>query len=207
MKKEDFWNRKNKSLYNKLFATQKTYQDYSNYEWNIPQHNDCQLFEMLSLGVFAAGLTFNAAFSRRSAFKKVFHNWNLKRVTQMSEKEIQEAVKNKAIIRNQRKIKATIHNAQVVCKIEQEDGSFDCYLWDFFHDQQERLAIKSMANLPVTLPATDRLAKQMKKDGFHFVGPVSICAFAISVGLIYVRPDNKGREDNPVHTLTLAKQN
>lgn len=58
----------------------------------------------------------------------------------------------------------------------------------------------------MTLPDTDKLAKQMKKDGFKFIGPVSICAFAISIGLIYVRPDDKGLQSSPVHTLTLKEQ-
>lgn len=121
-------------------------------------------------------------------------------------KEIQQAVKNKAIIRNQRKIRATVHNAQIVRKLQQNYGSFDCYLWGFFHNQQKKLKIGSIAKLPVTLPATDRLAKQMKKDGFKFVGSTSICAFAISVGLIYVRPDKVGLEDNPVCALKLEEQ-
>lgn len=201
-----FWNLNSKSLYSKLYATDPSYQHYFNQEWNVPQHNDCQLFEMLSLGVFAAGLTFNTAFSRRQAFKQVFHNWKLPQIAHMSETEIQAALKNKAIIRNQRKLQATVHNAKIVCQIRQQSKSFDCYLWHFFQNQQEQLSLKSMADLPVTLSATDRLAQKMKQDGFKFVGPVSVCAFALSVGLIYVRPDKVGLEQNPVHSLTLKEQ-
>lgn len=84
--KQDFWGSNTRSLYGKLFSTRKDYQAYGDHEWNVPKHDDRQLFEMLSLGVFAAGLTFNAAFSRRKAFRQVFHNWNLEQIAKMNEK-------------------------------------------------------------------------------------------------------------------------
>lgn len=75
-----------------------------------------------------------------------------------------------------------------------------------FHNKQNKLHILKITQLTATLLATDCLAKQMKKDGFNFVGSVSVCAFAICTGLIYVRPDSKGLEPNPVHALTLQEQ-
>lgn len=203
---QDFWNRKEPSMYGKLFTENKNYQAYADHEWNVPQHNDRQLFELFSLGVFAAGLNFNAAFSKRMAFRQAFHNWNPNAVANMDEKEIQQTIKNKAIIRNQPKIRATVHNAQIVCKIQHDYGSFDCYLWKFFNNHQKRIPIKTIGNSPVTLQQTNQLAKQMKKNGFKFVGPTSVCAFALSVGLIYVRPDQVGLEENPVHALNLKEQ-
>lgn len=202
MLQNDFWNRYN----NRLYAKNDSFRQYMDQIWNIPKHNDQEIFELFSLGVFAAGLNFNAAYSRKEAFRKVFHEWNPKKIAQMNEKEIQQAIQNKAIIRNQRKIRATVHNAKVVCQLQKKYDSLDCYLWHFFHDQQERMAVNSIAKLPVTLSATNKLAKQMKKDGFKFVGPTSSCAFAISVGLIYMRPDQKGLQSSPVRSLTLKEQ-
>lgn len=206
MKQTDFWGRNSDTVYSRLYAKNKGFREYIDQIWNIPKHNDQHIFELLSLSVFAAGLNFRAAYAKRAALRKVFHDWQAEKIAKMTEEEVQRALKNKAIIRNERKIRATINNARVVCKIQQKYGSLDCYFWRIFHNQQKKLAVKSIAKLPVTLPATDKLAKQMKKDGFTFVGPVSVCAFAISIGLIYVRPDNKGRQDDPVRTLTLKEQ-
>lgn len=114
---DDFWGRNSDSVYNRLYAKSKSFREYMNEIWCVPKHNDQQIFEMLSLSVFAAGLNFRAAYSKRAAFRKVFHDWRPEKIAKMTEEEIQRALKDKAIIRNERKIRATINNARVVCKI------------------------------------------------------------------------------------------
>jgi len=55
--------------------------DYARYmreEWGVPVHEDRRHFEMLSLDIFQAGLSWAIVLRKRQSFRRAFANWQIK---------------------------------------------------------------------------------------------------------------------------------
>lgn len=131
------------------------------------------------------------------ALTKAYHDWDFQRIAKMGDDEVAAMLDNPELIRNERKIRATISNAAVVLKLQEKYGSLDNYFWQQMDYFQWRLHVPTIASLGTTTPLGDRIAKQMKRDGFKYAGPVSVYSFIVSIGLIDARLDRKGFEDDP----------
>jgi len=97
---------------------------YATEIWGKRVNNDDMLFEIMSLQIFQAGLTWKMILKRRDAFRKAFNNWNITIVASMNLTDIQKLLNNSLIIRNRKKIEACISNANVIQIIQKEHGSF-----------------------------------------------------------------------------------
>ena len=97
---------------------------YATEIWGKRVNNDDMLFEIMSLQIFQAGLTWKMILKRRDAFRKAFNNWNITIVASMNLTNIQKLLNNSLIIRNRKKIEACISNANVIQIIQKEHGSF-----------------------------------------------------------------------------------
>ncbi len=67
--------------------------------------------------------------------------------------------------------------------------TFDDYIWQFVDYQPQRLVIQKDENLPAQTRLSVQVSKQMKKDGFKFVGPVTIYSYLLAVGVVNARLD------------------
>ncbi|MBD5806044.1 DNA-3-methyladenine glycosylase I [Limosilactobacillus walteri] len=159
---------------------------YDNY-WGFPVHDDYLLFEMLSLELFQAGLTWQTIWHRRLAFEDAFLGFNVEKVAAMTEKDVERLCANAKIIRNRRKILAVINNARVICQLRENGTTFNDYIWQFMNGKAERLILSAGEDLPAQTPASQRLSKQMRNDGFKFVGPTIIYSFMTAVGMVNAR--------------------
>lgn len=104
---------------------------YHDEEWGVPTHNDRELFEMLVLESFQAGLSWITILKKRENFKKAFDDFDVEKVAGYDEKKVEELRLNEGIIRHKGKINAAINNAQIFIEIQNEFGSFDEYIWGF----------------------------------------------------------------------------
>lgn len=162
-------------------------QDYYDHYWGFPVHDDRKLFEMLTLELFQAGLTWATIWGRRAAFADAFCNFQISKVAQFGPRDVDQLLQNKGIIRNRRKILATINNAQAVLKIQASGQSFDDYLWSFVDHHPHQLNLKDGVPLPAQTALSKKMATQLKKDGFNFVGPTIMYSFMTAVGLVNAR--------------------
>ena len=87
------------------------YKNYHDHEWGVPKYDDHELFELLVLESFQAGLSWLTVLRKRAAFRKAFDNFELKKVAAYDENKIAELLGNKDIIRSRGKIAAAINNA------------------------------------------------------------------------------------------------
>ena len=126
---------------------------YSASVWGKRQQDDDTLFEVMSLQVFQAGLTWNMVLQRRDAFRQAFRGWNLEAVAGMGPEDIDRLVGDPSIIRNRKKIEACVANARTALALREEHGSF-CY-WFY-----EALPGDDLAGLQRALRKT-----------FKFMGP------------------------------------
>lgn len=138
--------------------------EYHDMEWGIPIEGDDDLFERLTLEIFQAGLNWRLILQKRTAFRKAFSNFSIKRVAAYGEKDVARLLEDKGIIRNRLKIESTIENADRLIKIIGDHGSFAAYLENLTGGQ-------------------DELYKELKKR-FRFMGPMIAESFLLSIGRI-----------------------
>ncbi len=163
---------------------QEFYALYHDQEWGIAVHNDRLLFEMLILEGAQAGLSWETILKRRNGYRAAFYNFDVTKVANMSDEELEALRHDPGIIRNRLKIYSTRGNAQVFLQIQKEFGSFDTYLWSFVNHTTIINTWKNITNLPITSIESDNLSKDLKKRGMKFVGSTIIYAYMQAVGLI-----------------------
>jgi DNA-3-methyladenine glycosylase I len=137
------------------------------------------LFEALTLGVFEAGLSWSIVFGKRDSFRRAFHGFDIARVAAMSERDVDRLVQDSSIIRNRAKIQATLENARTM-----RDASPTLTELARSYESNRKRAPRSIADLPASTPQAEAFAKQLKSQGYRFVGATSVYAFMQNVGVV-----------------------
>ena len=151
---------------------------YHDEEWGIPTHDDRELFEILVLESFQAGLSWITILKKRQNFKKAFDDFDVEKVAGYGESKISELLENEGIIRHKGKIASAINNAQVFIEIQKEFGSFDSYIWSFTDGEIIKAEYLTESDL------SKDISKDLKKRGMKFVGPTIIYSYLESIGII-----------------------
>lgn len=160
------------------------YIDYHDKEWGVPVYDDIKLFEFIILEGAQAGLSWLTILKRREGYRKAFAQFDVHKVAKFNSKKIEELMQNSDIIRNRRKIEATIKNAQVFIEIQQEFGSFSKYMWAFVDNKPIQNKIKSIEEIPAITEVSELISKDLKKRGMNFVGPTIIYAHMQATGMV-----------------------
>lgn len=163
---------------------QEFYAQYHDQEWGFPVYDDRLLFEMLVLEGAQAGLSWETVLKKRKGYQKAFHNFDVMKVSKMSDLELENLRKDEGIIRNRLKIYAARTNALVFLDIQKEFGSFSSYLWSFVGGKPVKNSWKDFHEVPATTKESDALSKDLKKRGMSFVGSTIIYAYMQGVGLV-----------------------
>ena len=154
---------------------------YHDQEWGKPEHDDRKLFEMLILEGFQAGLSWITILKKREAFRKAFDNFEPAVVAAYGSEKLEALMSDPGIVRNRRKIEATVTNASVFLKIQEEFGSFDRYLWNF---TQGQVILNTDDVVRASSELSDRISADLKRRGMKFVGTVIIYSFLQAVGVV-----------------------
>lgn len=160
------------------------YQKYHDEEWGKPVYDDDTIFKFLILESFQAGLSWITILRKRENFKKAFDNFNYKKIAKYSDDKIEELMQNSGIVRNKLKILATITNAQKFMEIQKEFGSFSNYIWAFVDGKPIVNQPKTLKEVPATTEISDKLAKDLKKRGFKFMGSTVVYAHMQATGMV-----------------------
>ncbi|MDP3788524.1 MAG: DNA-3-methyladenine glycosylase I [Candidatus Chromulinivorax sp.] len=163
---------------------QEFYAQYHDEEWSVPVHDDRHLFEMLILEGAQAGLNWETILKRRDGYRQAFHNFDVIKVANMPDEELEALRNDVGIIRNRLKIYSTRQNAQIFLLIQKEFGSFDNYLWNFVNYTPIKNQWHKLSDAPVTSKESDALSKDLKKRGMKFVGSTIMYAYMQAVGLV-----------------------
>jgi DNA-3-methyladenine glycosylase I len=103
-----------------------------------PPKDDGEYFERMTKSLFTAGLNWSVVDNKWPNFHKAFADFSLSKVARFSEKDVKALMNNPGIVRNDKKIRATIHNAGEFLKLQKEFGTLRKYL-DSFGKDEERL--------------------------------------------------------------------
>jgi DNA-3-methyladenine glycosylase I len=152
---------------------------YHDEVWGTRTYEEPELFEALTLGVFEAGLSWSIVFAKRDAFRKAFHGFTLGKVAAMTEDDVDALVQDASIIRNRAKIQATVDNARAMLSASPSLAELA-----MSYATTRKRAPRSIADLPASTPEAEAFAKQLKAQGYKFVGPTSVYAFMQNVGVV-----------------------
>ena len=154
------------------------YIKYHDEEWGTLKLDDDYLFEMLLLESFQAGLSWECILNKREQFRAAYDQFDNRKISCYDDKKIEALQENKGIIRNRRKIEASVRNAKVFMEIQKEYGSFAHYLKTFTNDVILYEFDKTTNDL------SDKLSSDLKKRGMTFVGSTIIYSFLQAIGII-----------------------
>ena len=154
------------------------YIKYHDEEWGIPTHDDKELFEMLVLESFQAGLSWITILKKRENFREAFDDFDVVKVADYDEDKINELRENEWIIRHKGKITSAINNAKIFIEIQEEFGSFDNYIWGFTDGETIKAEFLTESEL------SKNISGDLKSRGMKFVGPTIIYSYLESIGII-----------------------
>ena len=145
--------------------------DYHDNEWGQETVSDQQLFEYLILELFQSGLSWRTILHKREAMRRAFAGFDFYQVKAFDEDKVEELMTNPDIIKNRRKIVATIRNAAICCDLVEKYGALKDYL--------------------ATLPNDPNGKKKELSKMFHHVGPTVAESFFQASGIFPVPHEEK----------------
>lgn len=160
------------------------YIEYHDKEWGVPVYDDRKLFEMLCLEGAQAGLSWWTILQKRENYKKAFDNFEAEKIINYTDEKLNKLMEDKGIVRNRRKIESVVTNAKAFLEIQKEYGSFSNYIWKFVNNAPIINAWESLKDVPSSNELSDKMSKQLKKDGFKFVGSTICYSFMQAVGMV-----------------------
>ena len=159
-------------------------QKYHDKEWGVPLFSDRKQFEFLMMEAMQCGLSWDLMINRRSVFRKCFDNFDFSKIAKYTGADIERIMNFEGMIKARRKIEAIINNARRFVEIRREFGTFCNYLWaysDFktiIYDRHED------GYIPVSNGLSARIAADLKKRGFKFLGSITIYSHLQACGII-----------------------
>jgi len=160
------------------------YVAYHDEEWGRPVHDDRLHFEFLLLETQQAGLSWRCILGKREAFRKAYAGFDPEKVARFGPARIEKLLSDPGIVRNRRKVEASVRNARAFLAARDEFGSFDEYIWRFVDGRPLVNEWRTMGEIPTTSPLSDTVAADLKSRGFGFVGSTTIYAHLQAIGLV-----------------------
>ena len=153
---------------------------YVNEIWGRRATDDDALFEVMSLQVFQAGLTWKMILDKRDAFRSAFAGWRINDVAVMGPDDVERLRQDGGIVRNRLKIEGVIENARRVQSIRDEHGGFCSWFYETLDGHE--------------YPA---LAQELRRT-FKFMGPEIARMWLMASGRISREEGDKYRPVPPV---------
>lgn len=159
------------------------YIDYHDHEWGQPTRDERELFELLSLEAFQAGLAWITILRKRAAFREAFDGFDIATVAAYDEADIERLLGDAGIVRHRGKIEATVRLANICLELAEEGSSLSELVWSFAPPSRPT-PLEPGEAVPDNTPEAVALSKVLKARGAKFVGPTIVYAFMQSAGLV-----------------------
>lgn len=160
------------------------YINYHDNEWGVPVYDDRLLFEYLILEGMQAGLNWLTILKKRQNYRDCFDNFDAEKIIKYDTNKIEALMRDAGIIRNRLKIHAVITNAHAFLRVQNEWGSFSRYIWHFVDGKPIQNYWEQANLVPVVTSISDIMSKDLKKQGFKFIGSTICYAFMQAVGMV-----------------------
>jgi DNA-3-methyladenine glycosylase I len=160
------------------------YVAYHDEEWGVAVHSDRRLFEMLCLEGAQAGLSWLTILRKRETYRRAFDDFDAEKMARYGDAKRKRLLLDAGIVRNRLKVDAFISNAQAYLKICERPGGFDKYIWQFTDGKVVRRRPLYLGGIPASTSQSDTMSKDLKQNGFRFVGTTICYAFMQAVGMV-----------------------
>ena len=155
--------------------------DYYDTEWGMPVRDERGLFERLSLEAFQSGLSWATILRKRENFRSAFDGFDPDAVAAYDDADRERLMADAGIVRNRRKVEATITNARATVALREQEGLAEL-VWSFQPEETPRP--RDHTEVPSTSSESRALSRELKRRGFVFVGPTTMFALMEAVGIV-----------------------
>ncbi|GFQ05309.1 DNA-3-methyladenine glycosylase 1 [Phtheirospermum japonicum] len=159
------------------------YAAFHDEEWGLPVHDDKKLFELLSFSTALAELTWPVILSKRPIFRDVFLDFDPMAVSKLNDKKITTQASPASSLLSELKLRSIVENARQICKIIDEHGSFDKYIWSFVNHKPIVGNFRYSRQVPIKTSKADTISKDLVRRGFRGVGPTVVYSFMQVAGI------------------------
>ncbi len=160
------------------------YKSYHDEEWGKPAFDDRRQFEFMVLESAQAGLSWITILRKREAYREAYAGFDPEIIAEWGETDIDRLMNNAGIVRNRRKIEASIGNARVFLELSSQFGSFAKWLLSFYEGRPLVNRWDTLDEIPVTTPTAESIAEEMKSLGFRFFGPIIAYSHLQATGIV-----------------------
>ena len=154
-----------------------TYERYHDGEWGRPQLTERQLYEKVCLEGFQAGLSWITVLRKRPALREVFGGFDPAHVAEL---DVEPLLADARLIRSRPKLRACVVNARATLALREQDGLSAVVRRYATHEP----AVERWEQVPASTPESAELARELKRAGFTFVGPVTAYSMLQACGLV-----------------------
>jgi len=84
--------------------------------------------EVITKAVFQSGMSWRVVEAKWDGFRAAFHDFDPEYVAALTPPDVDRLAEDTRIIRNRRKIEATVHNAEELVELDRQYGTFRDYL-------------------------------------------------------------------------------
>ncbi len=165
-------------------TAEKIYIDYHDNEWGQPTYDDQRLFEFLILEGAQAGLSWITILKKRDNYRAAFDEFSPQKIACYNKKKIDALLTNPGIIRNRLKIESVVTNARAYLNILATHTRFSEYIWQFVDGQPILNHWQRPEHVPTSTSLSSNMAKDLKQQGFKFVGTTICYAYMQAVGMV-----------------------
>ncbi|MDQ7018006.1 MAG: DNA-3-methyladenine glycosylase I [Robiginitomaculum sp.] len=160
------------------------YCDYHDTEWGVPEYDARALWEKLVLDGMQAGLSWITILRKRDSIREAFDGFDPVKVAAYDDADMERLLGNPGIIRSRLKCKAAIDGARIYLDMAENGEDFATYMWNFVDGKPIQNTWSSISDVPAKTELSETIARDLKKRGFKFCGPVIVYAFCQAVGMV-----------------------
>jgi DNA-3-methyladenine glycosylase I len=158
------------------------YREYHDTEWGRPVRGDVALFERISLEAFQSGLSWLIILRKRPAFRAAFRGFDPSVVAAFTSTDVERLMGDAGIVRNRRKIDATVTNARALLAMKASGESLSELVWS--HAPAPLSRPISLSDVASVTPESRALSIALRARGFTFVGPTTMYAAMQACGIV-----------------------
>ena len=156
---------------------------YHDEQWGVPVHDERLHYKYLLMETMSCGLSWLMMLQREEVFAQCFADFDARKVAMFDETDIERILTTADMIRSRRKVEGMITNARAFVSVAEEFGSFDKYIWSF-SDGRSLIYPDHQQKWVTSNELSDRVAKDLKRRGFKFVGSTIIYSHLQAIGVI-----------------------
>lgn len=160
------------------------YQKYHDEEWGKERRDELGMFEFMVLESAQSGLSWITILRKREGYRAAFDGFDPEKIAQYGPADVERLMNDGAIVRNQKKIEATIHNARLVCALHREGHSLSEIAWSSVGGKRKINARSHEEKLPASTDESTAFSECLKTMGFKHFGPVVAYSFMQALGLV-----------------------